>query len=403
MKNKISVFLFFLILLSIGSAQKSGEDPFRIIKEDGVPVAVNSDHPVPAEHGPRDILLHQELTLGTTRDDPHFLFGEFIRYAIDDQQNIDVLDRRSRTVRKFDNSGAYSLSFGRSGQGPGEFMDPQEIQFLRGGNLVVFEGENQKFSIFNQTGIYIGGGKFLRLMFPPYLAFSTGNFIATNIRFETDKKIATTAIYDKKSDLLAILHQHESPPDPPWPSQEDQESRANRLAEVFSRSAFQRTSIVVLDRNEQVYFGFSDKYEIKVYSPEGKLRRVIRTGLPLLPVSEQDRQDFLNVWLPKDLSSWRTMNETMRKKIKDSIRFVKTKPAFLEIIPMDEDFVMVLREGQFGRNALIDIFDPQGRLIIEKRLPFPLKKGFSRDSKLYTLFEDDQGCQFVKRYGYRFQ
>jgi hypothetical protein len=403
MKKEISVFLLFLILLSAGSAQKNGEDPFRIIKEGGIPVAINPDHPVPAEHGPRDILFHQELTLGTTGDDSHYLFGEFIRYAVDDQQNIYVLDRRSQAVRKFDSSGAYRLSFGRSGQGPGEFNDPEEIQLLLGGNLIVFEGENQRYSIFNQSGIYVGSGKFLKLMFSPYLGFSAGNFIATNIQFEANQRIITTAVYNKKSELLTLLHQHETAPDPPRPSQEDQESRAKRLADVFSRSAFLRTSVIALDRKEQIYFGFSDRFEIKVYSPEGKLRRVIRTALPLLPVSEQDRLDFLNVWLPKDLSTWRTMSETMRKKIKALIRFVKTKPAFLEIIPMDEDFVMVLREGQFGRNALIDIFDPQGRFIIEKRLLFPLKKGLCRDGKLYSLFEDDRGYQFVKRYDYRFQ
>ncbi len=403
MKKGMLVLLLLMVSWSADPAQKRGETPFRIIQEAGVTVWENPDHPVPAEGGPRDIVFHQELTLGATGDDPHFLFGEFIRYAIDDQQNIYVLDRRSRSVRKFDRSGAYRLSFGQAGQGPGEFHDPEEIQFLRDGNLIVFEGESQRFSIFSRSGVYAGGGKFLKLMFPPYFGFSSGRFIATNIRFEDDKKTITTAVYNKKSELQVLLHQLESPPDPPRPSQEDDESRTRRLADAFSDSAFKRSSVVALDAKEQIYFGFSDKYEINLYSPEGKLHRIIRAALPLLPIVEQDRSDFLNVWLPKDLSTWRTMSETMRMKIKDSIRFVKTKPAFLEIIPMDEGFLMVLREGQFGRNALIDIFDPQGRFIIEKRLVFPLRKGFCRDGKLYSLFEDEQGYQFVKRFSYRFQ
>lgn len=63
---------------------------------------------------------------------------------------------------------------------------------------------------------------------------------------------------------------------------------------------------------------------------------------------------------PRDISTWSTMNEKMKQKIKNLIRFAATKPAFLEIIPMDNDFIMVLRDGEFGHNALINIFDSQG-------------------------------------------
>jgi len=76
--------------------------------------------------------------------------------------------------------------------------------------------------------------------------------------------------------------------------------------------------------------------------------------------------------------------------------------AFLEIIPMDNDFIMVLRDGKLGQNALINIFDSQGRFIIEKDLPFPIRNGLSKGAKLYTIFEDKDGYKFVKRYGLRF-
>jgi hypothetical protein len=402
-KKEASVFLLLIVLSIANSIRSMEQDAFKIIKNEGIPIAVNPDHPVPAKNSPQDILFQEDLTLGAIEGDPHLVFGPFIRFAVDDQASIYVLDCRSQAVRKFDKSGAYLLSFGKPGQGPGEFNDPQEIRFLRSKDLIIFEGESQKFSVFKHNGNFLKSGRFFKLMFAPYFGFSNGNFIATNIQYEAHKKTIATAVYNEKSELLVLLHQSESKPEAPWPSRDDQEGRAKRLAEVLSQAAFQRTSVIALDREEGIYFGFSDKYEIKIYSAEAKLRRVITTALPLLPVSKKDRQDFLDIWVPKDITTWSTMSGPMKKKILDSIKFVEKKPAFLEIIPMDDNFLMVLREGQFNQKALVDIFDPQGRFIIEKRLPFPLKEAICREGKLYSLFEDNQGYQFVRRYDYKFQ
>jgi hypothetical protein len=392
-----------MVMLSVSRAGSVQEDAFRIIKDNDVPAALNPDHPTRTENSPRDIRFQEELTFGAVDGDPLFVFGPFIRFAVDDQGCIYVLDRQSRAVRKYDRRGTFLTSFGKPGQGPGEFNDPQEIQFLKNGHLLIFEGESQRFSLFGRDGNFLRSRRFMELMFPPYFGLSTGNFIASHINYETDKKTLTTALYGEKSELLVPLYQSESKPDAPWPSPDEQDARAKRLAEVLSQAAFQKTSVIALDKEEEIWFGFSDKYEIKLYSIDAKLRRIIRTALPALPVSKEDRQDFLNIWVPKDISTWNTMNEPMKKKISDLIRFVDKKPAFLEIIPMDSHFLMVLRDGLFRRNALVDIFDAQGRFILEKRLSFPIKHGTCRDGKLYSLFEDDQGYQYVKRYGYAFQ
>jgi len=70
---------------------------------------------------------------------------------------------------------------------------------------------------------------------------------------------------------------------------------------------------------------------------------------------------------------------------------------------MDEDYLLVVRDGDYGENALIDIFDPSGRFIIEKVLPFPIKNGICKGGRLYTIHEDEMGHQFVKCYAYRFK
>ncbi len=401
MNLKIPWLLFVAAALGAAPSPIHGEDEFKIIIERGIPVAVNPSHPVPASDSPRDIRFKEELTLGAGEGDPRYIFGDFIRFAADDEGNIYVLDRGSRSVRKFSSSGEFQLQFGRPGQGPGEFQLPEEIRLVANGDIIVFDGEGQRFSVFRSDGSLVESRRFLKLMFPPYLGFSSGNFIASHIVYDAETASTTTGLFNENCELIAALHRSESQLPPPRASPDDQEARAKRLAEVFSGAAFRSAPIIALNRDEDIFFGFSGTYEIRIQSAEAGLKRIVRTALPLLPVTQEDRRDYIDVWVPKDLSTWSSMSGQMKNKIKSQIRFPDKKPAFLEIIPMDGNFLMVLRDGRHSRNALVDIFDPQGRFVIEKKLAFPIRAGISHGGKLYTLFEDENGNQLVKRYAYK--
>ena len=398
--KKLNIALWgFLALFLAGSTVENQE--FQIVKKEGITIAINPDHPVPAEHGPRDIIFSEELVLGSASGDPETTFGDFISYTTDPEGNIYILDWMANTVKKFGPDGKHLLTFGRSGQGPGEFLSPREICFLPNRELIIFEGESQRFSVFNTEGVFLRSGRFPKLLVSPYRGFANGNMIATHVQYGPQKTLVTTGIYNTKSELLLLLYQQESPPLQPWP-RNDQDARARRFAEIMSRRAFRPSEIVALDQKESIFFAYSDTYEIKVISAAGKLERKIRTELPFRPVTKKDQENFLNIWAPKDISTWDTMSESYRKKIKNLIRFPEKKPAFFEIVPMDNDYFLVLRDGVFGQNAIIDIFDREGRFIIEKELSFPIQNGRSRRNKLYTIYEDENGYQYVKRYGMRF-
>jgi hypothetical protein len=400
MKRSYLILLMVLplLLLSCISEKKKGE--FNILEEEGIQIAINPDHPVLTKGSYKDIIFTEELTIGSREGDPHFTFGELISFTVDGDGNMYVLDWRGKIVRKFDVKGKYQLSIGREGQGPGEFAFPDEIRFLANGQIVIFEGESQKFSCFTQEGKFVKSGRFLELMYSPYFGLSNGNFIATNIQRDSEKTVTITGLFNEKSELLVPFHRREKQPDLPWPSQDDVNARAKRLAEVCSRAAFRNTTVIALNKKEDIYFAFTDKYEIKIYSSEAKLKKVIRTELPLLPVEKKDRQDFLNILLPREISTWESLGKQFQNKIKSLIRFPKKKPAFLSIIPMDNDYLMIIRDRWFNQNSLVNIFDPQGRLIIEKRLPFSIKNGLCKGNKLYSIHEDEEGYISLKRYKY---
>ena len=378
------------------------QDPFRIIKEEGIPVAVNPGHPIPTKNSPRDIAFTEELTIGEVKDDPHYVFSEYISYTVDERGNMYVLDWREKSVRKFDNNGSYKITIGGEGQGPGEFTAPKEIRYLPSGHIIVFEDETQKFSCFTLDGDFVRSGKFKKLLSAPYFGFSNRNLLAKHVLRDSRKSVSITGLYDADTELLFAFYEKELEPYKQWPSRDNVDARIKRLAEVWSRIAFRPKTVVALDRDEDIYFAFTDKFEIKIFSSQAKLKRKVKAELPFLPVEKKDRNSFLDYYLPRDISTWNTMSKQMQNKIKNLTQFPNKKPAFMSIIPMDNDYLMIVRDGYYRRNSLIDIFDSSGRFIIEKKLDFQINEGLCRGHKLYTLYEDDEGNQFVKRYGYTF-
>lgn len=395
--------LLFLAALSF-SIFSSGqeEDELKVVTENGIPVAVNPDHPIPTRNNPKDILFKEEFKIGSTEGDPNYIFGAFISFTVDDEGHIYILDWREREVRKFDRQGKYLLTFGGPGQGPGEFSSPEEIRYLPDGQLIIFEGESQRYACFTKEGKLIHTKRFQKLMFSPYFGLTNGCIIAVNVLYQADKTQSILGIFDERGNLMTEFSRTEKITDPPWPKQGNLNARARRLAEAISRAAFRPSHLLAVDSRENIYFASSDRYEIKIFKSDGKLKKIIRTELPFLPLREKDRRAFLDIRLPEDISTWGTMDETFRRKIKNMIKFPENMPAFLSLIPMDENYLMVVRSGYYGQNALIDIFDHSGRFIIEKELSFGINKGICRGEELYTIYKDEEGNRYVKCYSYRF-
>ena len=400
MRKKPFLIVYGLAALSLAWGASQRSEAFKVIEENGVLIATNPAHPIPLPDSPQDIIFTEEFRIGSLEGDPNYVFGEFISFAVDGTGNVHVLDWRAKTVRKFDIRGKFLFSYGRPGQGPGEFSFPEEIRYVPDGHIIVFEGESQKYSCFTEEGEYARTGRFQKLMSSPYFGLTNRGMVAMTVQRETERTVFVWGVFDEKCELIMPLHRMERKPDPPWPRGDD-EARARRFARMFSRTAFGRGPVIALNGREDLFFACTDRYEIKIFGKDCELQRKIRTELPFLPVEKKDRKEFLEYHLPKDISTWGTMGEALQNKIKSQIEFPKEKPAFLSMIPMDKDFLMVVRDGSSRQKALIDIFDPEGRFIIEKKLPFPIKNGICKDGRLFTIYEDTDGNPFVMCYSYR--
>ncbi|MDH4218069.1 MAG: NHL repeat-containing protein [Candidatus Aminicenantes bacterium] len=85
-------------------------------------------------------------------EDESVLFYMPSDIAVDDKGNVYVLDSGNHRIQKFDPKGHFLASFGRQGQGPGEFQYPQSIDIDAEGNLYVSDSGNQKIQIIKPEG-----------------------------------------------------------------------------------------------------------------------------------------------------------------------------------------------------------------------------------------------------------
>jgi sugar lactone lactonase YvrE len=85
-------------------------------------------------------------------EDENVLFYMPSDIAVDEKGNVYVLDSGNHRIQKFDPKGHFLASFGRQGQGPGEFQYPHSVDIDAEGNLYVSDSGNQKIQIIKPEG-----------------------------------------------------------------------------------------------------------------------------------------------------------------------------------------------------------------------------------------------------------
>lgn len=81
-------------------------------------------------------------------------FGAVTALGFDSAANLYVLDGQAMQVVVFARDGSHVRTFGRAGDGPGEFRRPSRMAVLRDGRTVVFDIQRDAFFVFAPDGEY---------------------------------------------------------------------------------------------------------------------------------------------------------------------------------------------------------------------------------------------------------
>jgi len=395
----ISITLIFLAIFYFSKETITAEN--ALFQKSDIVVISNPKAPT---HKLR-IVFTEELSIGEAEGDENYMFGQNIAFNTDEDGNFYVSELDTNRILKYDPEGKYLLAFGREGQGPGEFRNLSVPQFDKGNNLYITDRSNRRISFFDKDGKYLRQIRMQEIYDNLYInskGFIVANKSSVSQKGNLRKRTNIYGLFDDKFNLVKELFKDEI--ETPMPTGTDASSLAELIAETFSILAFRPQVISTLTDYDFIYLGYPDKYEINVYSPEGKLVKKITRDYNPFPVNEKDKENYLKI-VSESLSS-PIFPDDIKKKALQKIKCPKYKPAYQSFTLMENGWLAVIVDSVEDEYTLFDIFDREGEYIANFKTPVPAEGMFSilffKNDKAYSVVTEDD-YKFVKRYNFEIQ
>ncbi len=125
-RNRFIIGLLISYFLFLTGCKRG--DRIEIKTENGLTVVYNPKSPAPPRKMPTHLSLVEDFTLKPDEENEESRLLVPAAVDADKDGNIFVLDSKAYQVKVFDNQGKFRRSFGRMGQGPGEFQGPRYFQ-----------------------------------------------------------------------------------------------------------------------------------------------------------------------------------------------------------------------------------------------------------------------------------
>jgi len=396
----ISVFLGCLGLYVVGSGNGSG------LQAGQAPIIINSRIPQPPDKKERTLIFEEDLIIGVREGDENSMFGERVYFNVDEDGNIFVTDWDRKRIQKYGPDGRFLLTIGREGQGPGEFRNVWEPELDKDGNLYVVDISQKRISFFSREGQFVRQIGFPKVSpSSSILITSQGRYLMATSEIKKEDEAGVQwdtmiGLYDDKFGPLAVFHRDSR--ESKSPKSREQDDIAQFWADLMSDTAFTPSAHYVLAPNDEIYFGFSNAYEIKVYSPEGKLARIIRKDYDPAPVTGQDKEQYEEFQRTEFLRSLPAQFETAKKKALQLIRYPKFKPAYQDFTVADNGWLYVFVETRGNGATVLDIFDAEGHYLVRTEADIPAEALRFKKGKAYSIATED-GYKSIKRFSYTFR
>lgn len=226
------------------------------------------------------------IEIGSLEGEDPYLFYEVRGVTIAGDGTIIVANRSDNTLRFFNALGQYQQQVGGTGGGPEEFSSIHSLQRI-GQNLFACQYDTNPVRVFDINGA------FLRSVFLPRIpgfrgvhvqgVFSDGSILLSDFPQGYPKQVGA---YVQFSTLVRV----------PSVGEVDSIARlpAIRYVNIDGHLPYQafgpRLKTAVGEMN--LYFSFTEKYEISVLNIQGQLTKKIRLDRPLSPVTNEDVREY---------------------------------------------------------------------------------------------------------------
>lgn len=348
------LYVVFVLTVSISAAHSpasAGVWTGKEVTKDGV---VHEMNPATPSEGNVTLTPHEAWRAGGD-DENDALFGVLSSVAVDEQDNVYVLDMQLSQVNVFDRTGKLLRTIGHEGEGPGEFRRANIMFLMPDGNVAVLQQMPGKLVTLTPDGRpgadFRGpGGKDGGM-----IAYMDGGRAGSSIVLNTRSFVQSSGGFSMEKALVMVGA--------------DGQTRAT----LFTAKAQQdMASMTNLDEKEMrglVWAGAKDgrvytsdnfdAYTINVYSPDGKLERVIEREYTHRPRTKEEMEEN------KPRVTMRTGNG---QRLQPNIKSSPTDRDVLRILPREDGSLWVLSSrganGQpQGTLATVDAFDVKGHFV----------------------------------------
>ena len=201
---------------------------------------------------------------------------------------IAVADPGSQEIRFFDSAGVWLGNVGRKGQGPGEFTSLAELHLGPGDSLYAYERGTGFVHVLDAEGRY---ARRTRLQFPGEGRFAIFSGVFADGRWLVDgsKHVFPTAPGVFRG--TATLYEYSAEGAPldsiaSIPSGEAYGEPFGRAGFRFLLTPFRRASVTVV-QGPRVFFGVTERVDLRVYQSGTGVERIIRIQLPEQPLTRE--------------------------------------------------------------------------------------------------------------------
>jgi hypothetical protein len=328
------------------------------------------------------------------------MFGEIIHVNMDEDGCFYITDWDRKHIRKFGPDGKYLLTMGRPGQGPGEFQNVWRPRFDASGNLYVRDIANKKISFFSKSGDFIKGITTPQNLGDPTI-LPNGNYFTSKTESIEDPKVHKFmhiyGIYGADFNLLKEFEQVEQEI-----RQRENRSRAQFIAGILSSSAFKPYFVQEINQKGTIYTGNAETYEIKIYSQEGDLQRIITREFQPIKVSQAHKDYYFDVQGYELLRGTSSTGDSFKEEVRKHMEYPKSLPAYQWFTVMDNGWLYVVADSIEGDYALIDLFDDQGIYIGQFQSNLPVAQVYFQSGLAYAVVTVDD-YKFIKAYTYKIE
>jgi hypothetical protein len=317
------------------------------------------------------IALEPEYVIGGENADDENTLYLVLGYDIDSKGSLFVADMKLNCIKEFDSSGSHVLTFGREGEGPGDFRAPAALAIGRSDDLIINDSGNGRIQQLTTNGKHIKS------------VYITDGFLS-------DIEVGPVGGY-----YAAVQESQIGPPTSPQKLELIRLDDGLSVVNTIDEMSVQMTVIVGTADNYaatgapyppslewavlpdgRLVVGHSDTNKLRILSPSGELLRTLTLKWDPPPVTDTERNKYFAAG-SVDL-------QTYREGFKEAIEFPEHMPYYSDITVDTEGNILVRWAIPVDGKTLYHVFDGNGNFISRVTMDIYPEDVKFRDGLLYA-------------------